>query len=70
MITDKQRDHLDLDLLNLKQLLKKTDGRQGVADHRGLRGARSRRPSPASGSQGRRRLDVEVAVPARGRRDL
>jgi hypothetical protein len=27
-------------------------------------------PSLASGSQGRRRLDVEVAVPARGRRDL
>jgi hypothetical protein len=27
-------------------------------------------PSLASGSQGRRRLDVDVAVPARGRLDL
>jgi hypothetical protein len=70
MITDRQLNHLDLDLLHLMQLLKETEGRRGVVDHRGLRGARSRRPSLASGSQGRRRLDVEVAVAARGRRDL
>jgi hypothetical protein len=70
MITDKELNHLDLDLLHLKQLLKGNRGRTRGADHLGSRGARSRRPSLASGSQGRRRLDVEVAVPARGRRDL
>jgi hypothetical protein len=70
MITDKQRELLDLDLLNLKQLLRENREDSSAADHRGLTGARSRKPSLGSWSQGRRRLDVEVAVPARGRRDL
>jgi hypothetical protein len=39
MITDKQHDHLDLDLLNLKQLLKKNRGKTG-----------GRRPSGFEGS--------------------
>jgi hypothetical protein len=29
MITDRELDHLDLDLLHLKQLLKKTEGERG-----------------------------------------
>jgi hypothetical protein len=69
MITDKQHDHLDLDLLHLIQLERETEGKRGGADHRGWTGARSPKPSRGSRSQGRPRLDVGVAVPARGRRD-
>jgi hypothetical protein len=39
MITDKELNHLDLDLLHLKQLLKETEGKRG-----------GRRPSGFEGS--------------------
>jgi hypothetical protein len=69
MITDKRRDHLDLDLLRLIQLGKETEGNK-EAQTIGLDGSAGPKPCRGSRSQGRPRLDAGDAVPARGRRDL
>jgi hypothetical protein len=67
MITDKRRDHLDLDLLRLIQLEKGNRGKTRGRRPSGLDG--SAESEAMSRSQGRPRLDAGVAVPALGRRD-